>query len=329
MRIYRDRFPIFDTLYLGGGTPSVLSTRQWSYLMETLFRCFNIASGAEITVEANPDDITPDLTARLYGLGVNRISLGVQSFNDRELLYLKRRHNASGAMQALDCIRAGGFSNVGLDLMYGIPGQGEDTWLATLGRALKFSPEHISCYQFTVEDGTPFGRMLERGMIAPPDEERERAFFVRTSRLLENEGYVHYEISSYARGIERSSLHNMKYWRHLPYLGLGPSAHSFDGHRRWWNLDSLGDYCQALGRGKAPVAAHEILSEEQHRMESLMLGLRIRDGFAQHILEKNSEHEKLLKDLEGGGLVRIEKGRVRPTVKGFIVADSIPMLFSV
>lgn len=328
MRIYRERFPLFDTLYLGGGTPSVLGESQWSRLMKSLHHCFNISPDAEITVEANPDDITPERMTLLRSLGVNRISLGVQSFDDRELRYLKRRHNALGAMEALDCIRNAGFNNVGLDLMYGLPGQGVEAWLKTLARALEFSPEHISCYQFTVEAGTPLGKMLERGLLTRLNEEEERTFFIRTSRVLEDRGYVHYEISSYARGMERSSLHNTKYWKQIPYLGLGPSAHSFDGNRRWWNMSSVQDYCQALGCGKAPVAGRETLSTEQQRMESLLLGLRIMDGFDLRTLQQIPEHKKLLGELEGAGLVRVEEGRVVPTNEGFLVADSLPLLFS-
>ncbi|MBW1773684.1 MAG: radical SAM family heme chaperone HemW [Deltaproteobacteria bacterium] len=325
IQFYRGRFPLFDTLYLGGGTPTVLSHVQWSDLMETLFNAFNISPDAEITVEANPDDVTPGLMGLLHRLGVNRVSLGVQSFDDRELHTLKRRHNARGAIEALDCIRDAGFSNVGVDLMYGLPGQGEEMWLKTLGGALAFRPEHISCYQFTVEAKTPFGRMRDKGMIAPLDEEQERAFFISTSDFLREKGYVHYEISSYARGLTFTSRHNMKYWQQAPYLGFGPSAHSFDGNRRWWNLSSV---CQALSRGKVPVAGHETLSKEQHRMESLLLGLRIKDGFDFRTLEKMPGHKKLLRDLERGGLVRVEAGRVMPTDEGFLVADSLPLLFS-
>jgi len=306
--IYKDLFPSFDSLYLGGGTPTILSRGQWSGLMESLFNHFTFSPHAEVTVEANPDDITPDLMGLLRSLGVNRVSLGVQSFSDRELHYLKRRHTSREAMDALHCIRNAGFSNVGVDLMYGLPGQTEGLWLATLRRALDFFPEHISCYQFTIEEKTPFGKMRDRGMIKPPGEEEERALFILTSTLLQEEGYVHYEISNFARGREWASRHNMKYWKQAPYLGLGPSAHSYLGDGRWWNLQSVEGYCRALRQGRTPVAGRETLSEEQHFMESLLLGLRTMDGIDLDILPHRPQTEKLLRDLKGSGLVRVEGG---------------------
>jgi oxygen-independent coproporphyrinogen-3 oxidase len=326
--IYRDRFPAFDTVYLGGGTPTVLSHGQWAGIMELLFHRLDISPRAEITVEANPDDITPGLMRLLLGLGVNRISLGVQSFHDDELHALKRRHDSRRAMEALECIRGSGFDNVGIDLMLGLPGQKERRWMKTLKIGLGFAPEHISCYQFTIEPKTPFARMRDRGMITPLDEEQERSLFILTSRLLKEAGYLHYEISSYARGRERISRHNMKYWQQTPYLGLGPSAHSFQGEERWWNLRSVKEYCRTLGLGKAPVAGRETLSREQHRLEALLLGLRITDGFDLRILHNSSETERLLKDFEDSGLVRVRGGRVLPTEEGFLVADGLPLLFS-
>jgi oxygen-independent coproporphyrinogen-3 oxidase len=328
IRIYKDLFPAFDSLYLGGGTPTVLGHGEWSGLMESLFKNFAFAPRTEVTVEANPDDVTIDLIGLLRDLGVNRVSLGVQSFNDRELHDLKRRHTAMNSMEALDCIRGAGISNVGVDLMYGLPGQTEDLWLATLGRALDFAPEHISCYQFTIEEKTPIGKMRDRGMLNPLEEEQERAMFILTSTFLEEAGYLHYEISNYARGREYTSRHNMKYWHHAPYLGLGPSAHSYQGDRRWWNLRSVDGYCRALSRREVPVAGHETLSEEQHDLESLLLGLRTMDGIETGILGHQPQTEKVLRDLKGAGLVRVEGGRIMPTREGFLVADSLPLLFS-
>lgn len=326
--MYRDLFPAFDTVYLGGGTPTVLSHGQWAVVMESLFHHLDISPQAEVTVEANPEDVTPGLMHLLLGLGVNRISLGVQSFLDHELHMLKRRHNSRRAMEALECIRGAGFGNVGIDLMFGLPGQGEAFWQKTLKCALGFAPEHVSCYQFTVEAKTPFARMRDRGMITALDEEQERAFFILTSGILKEAGYVHYEISSFAKGRERISRHNMKYWQQAPYLGLGPSAHSFDGDQRWWNLRSVKDYCGSLSQRRAPVAGRETLTREQHRLESLLLGLRMMDGFDLRILRKGPETERLLRGFEESGLVRVEGERVLPTGEGFLVADSLPLLFS-
>jgi len=190
MLVYRDEFPTFDSLYVGGGTPTLLNPGQWSGLMETVFDCFSFSTQPEVTVEANPDDVTPDLMGLLRSLGVNRISLGVQSFHDRELHDLKRRHTSQRATEALTCVRESGFCNLGLDLMYGLPGQTESVWLATLRRALEFEPQHISCYQFTIEEQTPFGKMRDRGLIKPLEEEEERGFLVLTSTYLEETSLV-------------------------------------------------------------------------------------------------------------------------------------------
>jgi oxygen-independent coproporphyrinogen-3 oxidase len=326
--VYKGLFPIFDSLYLGGGTPTVLSQGQWSELMETLFTHFAFSPLTEVTVEANPDDVTEGLMGHLRGLGVNRISLGIQSFDELELHDLKRRHTSQRATKAIRCIRHLGFNNLGLDLMYGLPGQTQTQWLKTLKKAIDFEPEHLSCYQLTIEEETPFGKMRDKGDIHPLDEEAQRALFILTSSFLEQEGYLHYEISNFAKGKEFTSRHNMKYWKHLPYLGLGPSAHSFRGNRRWWNLKSVEGYCEALARGSVPLAGEETLSKEQQDLESLMLGLRTVEGIELDRLGDRSPSEKVLRDLKGMGLVRVEEGRVMPTREGFLVADSLPLLFS-
>ena len=325
---YKGLFPSFDSLFLGGGTPTVLSREHWSALMDALFTHFQFDPLTEITVEANPDDVTEGLMGHLRGLGVNRVSLGIQSFDDQELHALRRRHTSHRAMEAIRCIRHLGFSNLGLDLMYGLPGQTQAQWLKTLKQALDFAPEHLSCYQLTIEEETPFGKMRDKGDIHPLDEEAQRALFILTSSFLEQEGYLHYEISNFAKGREFTCRHNMKYWQHLPYLGLGPSAHSFQGNRRWWNLKSVEGYCDVLAGGRMPKAGEETLSKEQQDLESLMLGLRTMDGVALDRLGDRSQSEKVLRDLEGTGLVRVEEGRVMPTREGFLVADSLPLLFS-
>jgi oxygen-independent coproporphyrinogen-3 oxidase len=296
--------------------------------MEALFTHFAFSPTTEVTVETNPDDVTEGLMKHLRSLGVNRMSLGIQSFDDKELRDLKRRHTSHQAMEAIRCIKHVGFSNLGIDVMYGLPGQTQSKWLKTLKKAVDFAPEHLSCYQLTIEEETPFGKMRDRGNIHPLDEEAQRALFLLTSSFLEQEGYLQYEISNFAKDREFTCRHNMKYWQHLPYLGLGPSAHSFRGNRRWWNQKSVEGYCEALAGGRRPVAGEEILSREQRDLESLMLGLRTMEGVELDRLGDRSHHEKVLRDLEGTGLVRVEKGRVMPTREGFLVADGLPLLFS-
>ena len=322
---YRGRFPSFDTLYLGGGTPALLSENELGGLIEGLFKNFSFRPKTEMTIEANPDDLTPGKLRGLIALGFNRLSLGVQSFQDKELQLLGRNHRAGDAVQSLHEIRAAGFKNLSLDLIYGLPGQTREIWQADLERALAFNPEHLSCYQLTIEKGTRFWGLKEKGQIKLPGEIQEKKFFLRTSEFLETAGYVQYEISSFARGEAYLSRHNQKYWQRLPYLGLGPSAHSFQGNRRWWNFRSLTSYCLALTTGNLPIEDHEDLSPEQIRLETLCLGLRTRSGVDLTRLPEDGKLKKKLPELERSGWAKVSDQRIRPTRKGFLVADRLPL----
>ena len=328
MLLYRDRFSHFDSLYLGGGTPSLLPDHDLADLHHHLRTPLSLFRDTEFTVEANPDDITSDKLAVLRDLGVNRISLGVQSFDDRDLRFLKRRHTADQAVKALERFKGAGFAKVGLDLMYGLPGQTESSWVKTLEQAVSFNPEHISCYQLTIHESTPFGNLQAKGEIKPPGEEKESAFFVLTSAFLKEKGYLHYEVSNFARGEENLCRHNLKYWRHAPYLGLGPSAHSYQDGSRWWNLRDLEGYCRALAEGKPPVAGSETLTPEQVYLETILLGFRTREGVDREIFRNRPGTEEVLRHLRQAGLVHMVGGQVVPTIKGFLVADSLPLLFA-
>ncbi len=365
-RLYREQFPIFDSLFLGGGTPSLLDAAQLGALVASLRRHFAFAPDSEITLEANPDDVTPEKLRLWRDLVVNRVSLGVQSLDEAELRFLGRRHTARQARWALESARAAGFGNLAVDLMYGLPGQRPETWLQTLGQVLEFGPEHLSCYQLTIAAGetpalrTPFARRAARGEITPLGEEEERAFFLLTARFLTERGYIHYEVSNFARKIWPDSMgrggqglfrkwplppgpplnpaiqpleayycrHNLKYWRHVPYLGLGPGAHSFDGARRWWNHASLEQYGAALAAGAAPVAGSETLTPAQLRLEALYLGFRTRDGVGLDLIRRHPRGQEILSELNRCGLVRVADGRAVPTPEGLVVADHLPLLFA-
>ena len=328
IELYAGTFPTFDTLYIGGGTPSLLSEREISNLMERLMAGFDFAPDTEITIEANPDDIDASRLAGYRDLGINRLSLGVQSFEDEELRFLRRRHDASSAARALSLVRDAGFANIGIDLIYGFDGQGLASWKRTLQRALDFNPEHLSCYQMTLEPSTEYGRMLEAGTISALDEESQREFFMMTSEMLTAAGYLHYEISNFARKKELISRHNHKYWRHVPYLGLGPSAHSFQNGARWWNARSVSGYCEALAAGGSPVENRETLSADELALEKLYLGFRTRDGVGLDDLQRYRGWEHVLDTLQRESLVTVEDGRARPTLKGFLVADRLPLAFT-
>jgi oxygen-independent coproporphyrinogen-3 oxidase len=346
-RLYREQFPVFDSLFLGGGTPSWLGEAQIAGLMKNLRRHFAFASDSEITIETNPDDISVEKLRLFRDLGINRLSLGVQSFDEAELRFLGRRHTARQTAAAIDLIRAAGFTNLGLDLMYGLPGQSLEAWLQTLEQALSCAPEHLSCYQLTVEAGetpapretpalgTPMARRAARGEISLPDEETQREFFLLTADFLTTRGYLHYEVANFAQqGPQAGSLchyccrHNLKYWTRTPYLGLGPAAHSFDGRRRWWNVSSVENYCSSLSAGEAPVAEAETLTPEQIRLETLALGFRTREGVSLATIRERPGGDAMVAALTRAGLVRVDRGRVMATAAGLVVADRLALGFA-
>jgi putative oxygen-independent coproporphyrinogen III oxidase len=327
MGMYRDFAPRFDTLYLGGGTPSLLTPPQLAGLLKSLEEHFQFAPDTEITLEANPDDLTLQVLNDYRKLGINRLSLGVQSFYDRELDFLGRRHNAAQALQALSFCRTAGFDHLGIDLMYGLPGQTLEAWQESLDTALSFRPEHLSCYQLTVEEGTPLAHRQAEGEFQALPEETARTFFLFTSKFLEDRGYLHYEISNFAWGPAHKSRHNCKYWNHTPYLGLGPAAHSYKDGRRWWNHSSLEDYCQALAAGQAPIAGQEVLTEAEKHREALYLGLRTKDGVHLDLVRNGASREDALREALQAGLAEVWADRVVLTREGMVLADRLAVRF--
>lgn len=317
----------FDSLYLGGGTPTILNPEQLKEIVDCVFAYYKFEDDIEITIEANPGDMDSDRITALKSMGFNRVNLGVQSFSDDELLFLGRRHDAKEAEEAIGCSRRSGFDNIGIDLIYGIPGQSLEAWKNNLDKAIAFQPEHISCYQLNIEKGTPFDDMKERGLIEPIKEESEETFFLTTSEILEDHGYIHYEISNFAKGENYYSRHNRKYWDHTFYLGLGPSAHSFNGALRWWNPRSVRRYCEALGKGESPVEEYEDLIDEQIMMETVSLGLRTIWGFNLNVLPPNPKISEIISTLEEAGYIHVKDERVIATKKGFLLADHLPLYF--
>lgn len=318
--MYRGLFPRFETVYFGGGTPSLLSEKQLAGLMAHVNTCVEICGDSECTIEVNPDDLTRDKARALHGIGFNRLSIGVQSFDERVLRFLGRRHTARQALDACGHAAAAGFSNISIDLMYGLPDQ---TWQAELKQAVRLRPAHLSCYQLTIKPGTPFYERQQAGSLAIPSDEELAEFFLLTDSYLAAAGYGHYEVSSFARSPDHASRHNSRYWRHVPYLGLGPCAHSFDGQKRWWNSGSVQEYCRALSAGMPPVAGEETLAPEQLRLERLMLGLRTGCGAARGDVTAGKD---MLEQLERDGLITVRFGSVAPTVRGMLVADHLAVL---
>jgi len=323
----------FDTIYFGGGTPSLLGVRHFETILKTVESHFKIAADAEITVELNPADRDLTWYKTLKPLGINRLNIGIQSFDDPVLRFLGRRHMAADAVAAIEMAVRAGFDNIGLDLIYGIPGQDLASWQRTLEKALSFRPAHLSCYELSVEEGTPLARRYLNGDFSLPDENRQWDFFSRTSKYLEKFGYIHYEVSNFARGTSRISRHNRKYWDHGSYLGLGPAAHSFYHDTRWWNHDSVEMYLQALKSGRRPIAASELLNPEQLRMETIFLGLRTRKGINLNAFQNRYDLDLLtvnpdiLGDLIKEGFLFTQNGRLQPTLKGLAVADRLAIMF--
>jgi len=332
MEMYRDRFDPFETVYIGGGTPSLLTPQQLEHILKRVEEDFRLTSNPEMTIEANPADLNLSFLRSLRGNGINRINIGVQSFDEKVLNFLGRRHSARQGVSAVEATGKAGFDNIGLDLIYGVPGQSMESWLDTLNRAVAFLPEHLSCYQLTLEPKTPLGRRFQAGEFSVPGEELQYEFFMKTSEFLEETGYLHYEVSNFARGKEHASRHNQKYWDHSPYLGLGPSAHSFRNHQRWWNHRSLLQYLDAIEAGNLPVEESEILNGEQLQLEALYLGFRTKRGICLHEFKTRfgcdllTEKEEILGKLREEGLVSIQDGCLSPTRAGLAIADRLSLV---
>jgi len=323
---------IFDTIYIGGGTPSMVKDEHLGIILNQFNKFLILTSDIEITFEINPGDGGLDFFQRLFDLGINRLNLGVQSFDDRVLKFLGRRHSAAQARQAFEYARRSGFKNLGLDLIYGIPGQEVGSWMETLETAVTYSPEHLSCYELTIEENTPFASEVQKGIFALPGEETQREFFIRTSEFLEVRGYIHYEVSNFARGKEYLSRHNQKYWDHTPYLGFGPAAHSFTGARRWWNHRSVEKYIESVEKGALPIESFEDLTLEQRMLEKIYFGMRTRKGIDLNRFRKEFrvdwevEKGKTLSLLKQEGLITIQKGVLSPTCAGLAVADRLALI---
>ncbi|MCU0303415.1 MAG: radical SAM family heme chaperone HemW [Thermoanaerobaculales bacterium] len=319
----------FDTVYLGGGTPSSLGPGPLGRIVGRVRERLDVASGAVWHLEVNPEDVSPVAAESWRDLGFDFASLGVQSFDDAELAFLGRRHGADGARRAARTLLDAGFPTVSLDLIFGLPGQTRDRWRRQLETALELGAQHLSCYQLTVHDGTVFGRRHRRGELDELAEDEQAELYLLAHEILGAAGWESYEVSSFAAAPHHRSRHNQKYWDHTPYLGLGPSAHSFDGRTRWWNRRKLRLWAAALEAGESPVEGEERLDDEALFAEAVMLGLRtaagidlgrLRDRFGAAVAVVDEPAVDRL--VAGGWLVR-DGDRLRPTPPGMAVADAV------
>jgi len=322
------------TVYIGGGTPSFLGAEPLTAILRSLRNTFSLQPDCEITVEANPRDITADWLEACRSAGVNRLSIGVQSMRDKDLRFLERAHTAIEAVEAVRRARCAGFDNLGIDLIVDLPGHTPEITKETLTRAIaECAPEHISCYQLTCAPGTRLHAAVERGEVRMPDSDTEFAIFMATHKTLAELSYEGYEVSNFARTLAHRSRHNSAYWTHRDYLGFGPSAHSFLNPVRSWNASSLSRYCDSLEGGALPVADQERLTALQLASEIILLGLRTRDGFSHAKLrllgvDLAAEKANALADAESDGLLLTDGDAIRPTLNGLALADHLALVLA-
>lgn len=312
------------TLYWGGGTPSRLTASGTRRLAALSLGIAPPAPDLEWTVEANPADVDAERLGLYRDLGVTRLSVGVQSFDEERLRFLGRDHGAARAREAVHWAAAAGFPEISLDLMFNLAVAGsEAAWRADLTVALELPITHLSLYGLTIEAGTPFGRLAEAGERLTRSDGGYGVEYLRACRAARRRGFEHYEVSSFARPGHRSR-HNQSYWTGEPYLGLGPAAHSFDGRRRWANLASLTGWSGALEEGGDPRAFVETLGPDERALEALYLGLRTAGGVGEtHPLLARPGNREVVDGLVRSGRLRRENGRVRCTERGFLVLDAI------
>ncbi|WP_304252290.1 radical SAM family heme chaperone HemW [Parabacteroides gordonii] len=281
-----------ETIYFGGGTPSQLQAEDFSRIFEAIHRLFDVSPCAEITLEANPDDMTPGYVAGLQTLPFNRVSMGVQSFKEEDLRFLNRRHNREQALLAVDLCKKNGLENISVDLIYGLPGQTLEEWKQNLDTVIHLDIPHISAYHLIYEEGTALYKLKEAGKITPVDEDLSVALFTSLIDRLTANGYLHYEISNFARP-GMLSRHNSSYWIGKKYLGIGPSAHSYNGQNRQWNISSLPGYLQAIDKG-VPDIEIENLDINTRYNDFIITGLRTMWGIKFNEIQQQFGKDKLI-----------------------------------
>jgi putative oxygen-independent coproporphyrinogen III oxidase len=308
-----------STLYVGGGTPSLLGAGAMAELRGRLSKHADLEPDAEWTVEANPESFNPELARDWRGAGVNRLSLGAQSFDARVLRWMGRLHGVDGVARAMDAARGAGLENVSLDLIFALPSRLGRDWAADLERAVGLEPDHLSLYGLTIEPETPLGRWVREGRETPADEDTYATEYLYAAERLAAAGFEHYEVSSFARGGKRSR-HNSAYWRGVAYLGLGPGAHSYVVPVRWWNLRAWQDYRSAVARNEPAVAGEEVVVGEAYELEQIWLQLRTADGLS---LVGGGEVEAVVRRWVGEGWAWWRGRRVGLTPRGWLLLDRL------
>ncbi|MBF0224455.1 MAG: radical SAM family heme chaperone HemW [Desulfobacterales bacterium] len=325
---------IFDTIYIGGGTPSVLNSNYISDLIETVYKKLSFSRDVEITIEVNPGTLNIQKLKDYKSFGINRINIGIQSFHNNNLKFLERIHSEDEAIASIEMAKKTGFENIGIDLIYGIPSQTLKEWEFDLKHAIEFNPNHISCYMLTFESGTMLDNRRISGDIKPLEDSTLCDMFNFTIEFLKDNGYIHYEISNFAESETKKSKHNTKYWSFVPYIGLGPSAHSFNGKSRWWNIKSVYEYINMINKGQKPIQEKETLDREQSMLEAIYLGLRVSEGINISYFNDSFNmnfsvfFKNIIDNLEKKQLVSLDDNFCRLTQKGMLFLDSITGMFT-
>ena len=316
-----------STIYFGGGTPSVFSVKDLGTILNHINKLFRVEQDCEISIELNPDDVLPDYLEGLKDLNINRISMGIQSWRDSDLKMLNRRHDSAQAIKALKDTLDAGFENITIDLIYGIPGMSLKEWESNLDFSLSFDIKHLSAYHLTFEPGTVFGKMLEKGAISEIDENESVAQFNILIEKAESAGFIQYEISNFGKP-GYFSIHNSNYWKQVSYLGLGPSAHSFNGYSRQWNIRDLKGYIKLINAGKSFYESEELNSKTRFN-EYIMTSLRTMWGIDLEYVEEMFEKEgydyiiNLAGKFKNYGLMKQEKKSLILTNQGKLISDNI------
>jgi oxygen-independent coproporphyrinogen-3 oxidase len=320
-----------ETIFFGGGTPSLLHPSEIEKLLNLLAIYFSIQTNAEITLETNPGTVDKQKLKAFRSAGINRISMGIQSFYDDDLRFLTRIHTASEAKQCVLDAYAAGFTNVSFDLIFSLPNQSLRRWESNLKQAIELQPTHISCYSLILEPGTQLFNMVQSKQVIPLDADSDAELYEFTINFLTSHGFEQYEVSNFAKQ-NYKCRHNINYWNHSNYLGFGPSAHSFWENERWWNVSNITAYIEQLNKRILPLSGGEHLSETKLLEEAVFLGLRsegidfenIRQRFVRDLLKENSI---IISELIQKGLARMEGERFQLTAKGYLVCDEICQSF--
>lgn len=320
--------PSIDTIYFGGGTPSLLTSSEISRIIETIHNHFKVAGHAEITLEANPDDLTAAKLKELRSSEINRLSIGIQSFRDQDLKFMNRAHNAQEADRCVKTAQDLGFENITIDLIYAIPGLAKADWINNINTALRLNVPHISSYCMTIEEKTVFGNREKKGLLKPTEDDHALEQYMLLSSILRESNFIHYEVSNFAKeGFE--SKHNTSYWSGKPYLGVGPSAHSFDGiSTRRWNVSNNAIYLKKIYDNDIYFES-EFLNNTERYNETVMTSLRTANGIntdqikSQFGVDMKTEFAQEISEYQSAGWLISEEKKIRLTEEGFFRGDTI------